>query len=94
MKTETVQVGQLVRSAAGRDKGKFYLIFDVLDEAFVRVIDGEKKQVTNPKRKNVKHLGIFPERAEEIAGKLSRGESVPGDEVAGAIRILGLSHKS
>ena len=90
---EEIRVGQLVRSAAGRDEGKLYLIYDVLDKAFVRVIDGEKKKRTNPKRKNMKHLRFFPEVAEAIADKLNRGENVAEEEVAEAIKTLGLSHR-
>lgn len=89
---DNVQVGQLVRSSAGRDKGKVYLIYDLLDEAFVRVIDGEKKKLTNPKRKNIKHLDIFPVKADIVAEKLIRGEPVTEKEISETIKTLGLSH--
>ncbi|MDT3699490.1 MAG: KOW domain-containing RNA-binding protein [Thermincola sp.] len=88
-----IKVGQLVRSAAGRDEGKYYLVYDVLDKAFVRVMDGEKKKLTNPKKKNMKHLAFFPEVAESIADKLNRGEKVTEEEVAEATKTLGLSHR-
>ncbi|PKM80551.1 MAG: RNA-binding protein [Firmicutes bacterium HGW-Firmicutes-14] len=93
MPEEMVQTGQLVRSAAGRDKGRFYLIYDVLDEAFVRVIDGDKKGLSNPKRKNRKHLEFLPQKAENVAKSLQRGESVRDEEVLAAVKTLGLSHK-
>ncbi len=89
---DNVQIGQLVRSSAGRDKGKLYLIYDLLDEAFVRVIDGEKKRLINPKRKNIKHLEFLPVRADGIAEKLIRGEPVTEKEISETIRTLGLSH--
>lgn len=90
---EDVQVGQLVRSVAGRDEGKFYLIYDVLDKAFVRVIDGDKKKLNNPKKKNIKHLRLFPEVAESVADKLNKGAGVAEEEIYEAIRTLGLSHR-
>lgn len=86
---EDLQVGQLVRSRAGRDRGNYYLIYDVLDEAFVRVIDGEKKRLTNPKKKNIKHLEALSVIAEELAGKLRGGETVTDEEVNKTIRSLG-----
>ncbi len=89
---DNVQVGQLVRSSAGRDKGKVFLIYDLLDEAFVRVIDGEKRKLTNPKRKNIKHLDIFPVKADTVAEKLIRGEPVTEKEISETIKTLGLSH--
>lgn len=90
---EEVHVGQLVRSLAGRDQGSYYLIYDVLDEAFVRVIDGEKKRLKNPKKKNIKHLKIYSATAEAVAEKLRKKEPVPEEEIAEAIRNLGFSHK-
>jgi len=90
---ENVQIGRLVRSAAGRDKGKFYLIYDVLDEAFVRVIDGEKRTIDNPKKKNIKHLELLPAIAEAVAEKLRMEQAVLGNEISEAVRTLGLSHK-
>ena len=89
---EGAQIGQLVRSSAGRDKGSFYLIYDLLDEAFVRVIDGDKKKITNPKRKNIKHLEIFPVRADNVAEKLVSGKPVTEKEISESIKTLGLSH--
>lgn len=84
-----IKVGQLVRSRAGRDKGNYYLIYDMVDEAFVRVINGEKKRLTNPKRKNIKHLEIFPVIAEELALKILSGEQIVEEEVLKAVKSLG-----
>ncbi len=86
---EDLQVGQLVRSRAGRDRGNYYLIYDVLDEAFVRVIDGEKKRLTNPKKKNIKHLEVLPVPVAVLADKLRDGERVTDEEVNKIIRSLG-----
>jgi len=93
MMTDGVQVGQIVRSAAGRDKGKIYLVYDVLDEAFVRVIDGDKKKFSNPKRKNVKHLEFLPHKADNIADKIRGGRTIREEEIMETIKSLGLSHK-
>lgn len=90
---EGVTVGQLVRSMVGRDKGKYYLIFEVLDEAFVRVIDGEKRKTKNPKRKNLKHLEILPVIADSIAEKIRGRERFKDEVITETIKQLGLSHK-
>ena len=51
------EIGQLVFSKAGRDKGHYYLIYD-LDYVNGRVflIDGRKRNFENPKIKNPLHL--------------------------------------
>lgn len=51
------EIGQLVYSKAGRDKGHYYLIY-ALDEARGRalLVDGRKRNAENPKVKNPVHL--------------------------------------
>ncbi|MGI6097897.1 MAG: hypothetical protein ACOYBM_07275 [Dethiobacteria bacterium] len=50
--------GQVVRSLAGRDKGNFYLVIDV-DGDYALVVDGDKRLIMKPKKKNCKHLQLF-----------------------------------
>lgn len=50
-----LQVGQLVRSKAGRDHGKYYLVLQVQDGR-VLLVDGRKRLAANPKVKNPCHL--------------------------------------
>lgn len=47
--------GMLARSLAGHDKGEVYLVIAVKDKA-VFVSDGRYRPVTQPKKKNPKHL--------------------------------------
>ncbi len=47
--------GQVIKSAAGRDKD--YLMTVVgFDDKFVYVCDGKERRIGNPKRKNPKHI--------------------------------------
>ena len=47
--------GMVVRSKAGRDKDRFFVVLKVQgDKAFVA--DGKKRELLNPKAKNEKHL--------------------------------------
>lgn len=48
--------GQLVRSLAGRDKGKHYLVLRELDPVYVLLTDGRSRPVSRPKKKNRAHL--------------------------------------
>lgn len=50
-----LQVGQLVRSKAGRDHGKYYLVLQVKDGR-AYLVDGRKRLAANPKLKNPCHL--------------------------------------
>ncbi len=82
-------VGQFVKSKAGRDQGNLFLVYDVLNAAFVRVVDGESRKVQNPKKKNVRHLQATLANAGEIAARLARGERITDEEVARAISERG-----
>jgi len=70
-----VELGQVVRSLAGRDKGKPYLIIDIMAGGRVLLVDGRIRTVNKPKKKNIKHLQpyrcVIPEIKERIRlGKL------------------------
>ncbi|MGI6112597.1 MAG: hypothetical protein ACOYEJ_00570 [Mahellales bacterium] len=55
-----VKTGQLVRSRAGRDKGRYFLVMKAIDDQFVLICDGELRRLEKPKKKKIKHLDILP----------------------------------
>ncbi|MGO0122784.1 KOW domain-containing RNA-binding protein [Desulfothermobacter acidiphilus] len=83
-----IEPGQLVSSKAGRDRGRYYLIYEIVSERLVRVVDGQVKRIEKPKAKNIKHLCFHPQVAEEIAVKLKRGERVTNAEIREALQRL------
>ncbi|MEW6173221.1 MAG: KOW domain-containing RNA-binding protein [Bacillota bacterium] len=78
-------LGRLVSSIAGRDSGHYYLVFEVLSERMVRLVDGVVRRTENPKGKNVKHLRFHPAAAREVAAKLNQGERVTNAEIRQAL---------
>ncbi len=57
--TNDLEIGQVVRSKAGRDKGKVFLVLKILDDKHVLVVDGDMRRIENPKKKKVKHLVVY-----------------------------------
>ena len=51
--------GQVVRSKKGRDEGKVYIIFDIIDDDLLLLVDGKLRKLDRPKKKKVKHLYIY-----------------------------------
>lgn len=47
--------GSVVRSKAGRDKGKLMAVVDTVDKA-VLLCDGKERRLEKPKRKNLIHI--------------------------------------
>ena len=80
-----VEVGFLVSSRAGRDRGRYYLVYEKLSDRFVRVVDGSIRRLENPKTKNVKHLWIHARRVGEITEKLLRAERITNAEIRQAL---------
>ena len=66
------QVGTLVISRQGRDRGRYYVVLRQIDDRFVLVSDGERHPVGRPKRKNVRHLQAIPS-SPPLALQLTRG---------------------
>lgn len=54
-----LKVGQVVKSISGRDKGKIFLIFEVIDDDMVKIVNGKLRGVEKPKLKKAKHLMIY-----------------------------------
>ncbi len=64
-----MEPGQVVKSLAGRDKGKLYLVIGFAENK-VLLADGRCRKISNPKKKNPKHLqpyrNVFPEVKKKI----------------------------
>jgi len=54
--TKGLVVGQFVKSKAGRDHDRLFLILDIIDENFVLLVDGNLRKIDSPKLKKVRHL--------------------------------------
>lgn len=52
-----IKKGQLVKSRAGRDKNRDYLVY-AWDDQYVFVVDGEYRRMTNPKKKEPESLMV------------------------------------
>ncbi|HHW93427.1 MAG TPA: hypothetical protein GX734_02910 [Clostridiaceae bacterium] len=48
--------GMVVRSRAGHDRGRLYIVVRVESEDYLLLTDGKKRALANAKRKNTKHV--------------------------------------
>ena len=72
----SIQQGDLVISKVGRDSGKTFLVLKV-ENNFVYIVNGKERKVSNPKKKNVKHLiKISNASLIELAERINNGERV------------------
>ena len=80
--------GRLVCSIAGRDAGKIYIIIDILSETMVQVVDGKTRKLAAPKKKNIKHLMAYSQKAGEIEDKKNSGQRMTDLEVRNIMKRL------
>ncbi|MGE5558890.1 MAG: RNA-binding protein [Bacillota bacterium] len=78
--------GQLVYSTQGRDRGQAYLVYqNVAKTNFVLLVDGKKRTLKNPKKKNIKHLQGARWVAAELEKRFPAGASVANEAIQEAI---------
>lgn len=82
-------IGAVCTSRAGHDKGRAFLIVGVLDENHVLLSDGETRKLARPKKKKLMHVHIEPQRAQEIAKRLSEGKEILDADVRKALQLYG-----
>lgn len=82
------EFGSVVLATAGRDKGRFFLIVEVVDDNFVRIADGDTRKLATPKLKKKKHLKTTETRLDKIAEKLVAGQTVFDKELKSALRVF------
>ena len=87
MKVKTPVIGGICQSRQGRDKGRYYLIKSVNPDGSVLLVDGNFKRLAAPKKKNLKHIKLLPEKAEAIAEKFYDGRQVFDSEIYSALKI-------
>lgn len=81
-----VCVGSVVFSRAGRDKGSFFLVVEIVDDVYVKMADGDLRKLAKPKLKKLKHLKNTGDVISGIAEKLLNGSKVYDAEVFSALR--------
>ena len=71
-----IQVGDLVISLTGRDKGKCFVVYEITNIR-VKVIDGKTHKIISPKTKNIKHVKqILTAGLKELVENIKEGQLV------------------
>lgn len=81
-------LGQVVKSKAGRDAGKKFVIIEVIDKSYVQISDGDLRRIEKPKKKKVKHLELTGEIIESINEKLKMKIKVSNSDIRKALSAL------
>ena len=73
-------IADVVRSTAGRDKGKLFYVSE-LDETYLTLVNGKDRTLDKPKRKKRKHAEKVLRSETRVAAKLIAGDKVLNSEL-------------
>ncbi|MDE6442463.1 MAG: KOW domain-containing RNA-binding protein [Clostridia bacterium] len=86
MKVKIPVIGGICQSTQGRDKDRYYIIRKIFEDGTVGVVDGNFRKLASPKKKNLKHLRLLPDKAEIISAKFADGRQVFDTEIYSALK--------
>lgn len=84
---QKIEVGSICRALAGRDKGKYFVVSEVLEGEYVHLADGRGRKLAKPKRKKRMHLRPCGAVSGELRQALRQGEALDA-RVREALAIL------
>ena len=76
-----ISPGQVIKSKAGRDKDKYFVVLEVIDDDYILLSDGDIRKVEKPKKKKIKHVRLTDYVLEEIKQKLIKSEKINNSEI-------------
>jgi len=88
--SKELEIGQIVKSKAGRDKDRIFLVIAHVDHQYVLVADGDLRKVEAPKRKKIKHLVRLNQISDEIREKILTDKKVSNAMVRRALEKTNL----
>ena len=80
----TFSVGDVVRSAAGHDRGELFLVLREEGD-FLWLVDGKGRKLETPKKKRRKHVVSAGVWTHPVTGRLKEGEAVLDSEIRRAL---------
>ena len=81
-----VETGCVVRSKAGRDQGRLFLVVEEVDDDFVMIANGDLRKMDRLKKKRRKHLKPTGTVIQALRDRLSGGEKVEDHELRAWLR--------
>lgn len=81
-----VEVGSVVRSLAGRDQGRLFLVISEVDADFVMVANGGLRGMDRQKKKRRKHLKPTGHIVTALRERLASGQGVQDHELRAWLR--------
>ena len=79
--------GSIVRSKAGRDEGRYFIVTALDGEEYALIADGDLRKAEKPKRKKIKHLYVSQIES-SLHNTLLGGQSVSNAEIRTCLKAF------
>lgn len=86
------QVGQLVYSKSGRDKGRLMMVVS-METNFLMLVDGKHRKIDKPKKKKIIHLQPTSYVDNNLANKIGSCELVLNSDIRKTLKSFVLKEK-
>lgn len=80
-----LQIGQVVYSKMGRDRGMAFIVYKVEGE-YAYLTDGEFRRLARPKKKKIKHIQPTKDIYWELSREISSGAYVMDSDIVKILR--------
>ena len=88
-----IQIADVVKSTAGRDKGKYFYVIDV-DAVYLSLVNGKDRTLEKPKRKKLRHIEKVLRSETRVAAKIQTGDKVLNSELRRDLAFLARENAS
>lgn len=88
--TSLIKLGQYVKSIRGRDLNYILIVSNIIDDKYVKVVDGDLRKVNNPKVKNIKHLQVIGKVSQVVNEAITNGKKLSDLMIKQEVVKLGL----
>ena len=79
------ELGQIVKSTAGRDMGQYFIIVQ-MEDVYIYLVDGDSRRLEAPKKKKKKHVQITHAVPLEIAEKISNDDKLSNADIRRSLK--------
>lgn len=90
MEDNSLIIGQVVISKAGRDKGQQFVVLSIVSDEYVLVANGDSRTIEKPKKKKVKHLTKVDIILNDIKEKIDNNRILTNAEIRKGLENRGL----
>jgi ribosomal protein L14E/L6E/L27E len=83
---ENFQIGNIIISKVGRDKGKIFIVVKI-EKGYVYLADGKLRKIQNPKKKKIKHVQPTNKVINNLKTKIENEEKITNADIRKELSI-------